>query len=86
MLILVETESRQYKPRALPQEGEVWLCLQSGILYEMRKRDARDGALYRSCHRIGAPETDYGCDPTVHAACWDTAVYEGRWVRVLNHK
>jgi hypothetical protein len=72
MLILVETESRQYKPRALPQEGEVWLFLQSGMLYEMRKRDTLVGVNYRSCHRVGAPETGYGCD-----ACWDTAVYEG---------
>lgn len=65
----------------LPKEGEVWLCLESGYLYEMGAM--RGGEPWRHCHRIGAPE-QYGCDPTVDCACWDSAVREGRWIRVLN--
>ena len=81
-LLLVETESANYKPRALPDAGEVWLFVSTGMLYEMRERDRSRS--YRSCHRIGAPEMRYGCDPTVFCACWDSAVSEGRWVRVHN--
>jgi hypothetical protein len=77
--IVVETASRYESPQ-LPQQGEVWLCVESGNLYEMRERA---DLLYRACHRVGAPER-FGCDPSVKCACWDSAVREGRWIRVLN--
>ena len=82
MLIVVETCALNYRPRPLPEKGEVWLLVERGMLYEMRER-SRDGSHW-SCHRVGAPERDYGCDPTVFCACWVTSVHEGRWVRVLN--
>ena len=66
----------------LPLAGEVWLFVQTGLLYEMRARDKAQN--YRSCHRIGAPEMDYGCDPGVFLACWDHKVREGDWVRLYN--
>ena len=83
MRIVVETHSERFQPRDLPQKGEVWLNVESGLLYEMRD-PSRDGQPYRGCHKVGAPETDYGCDPSVECACWDDAVRGGQWVKVLN--
>lgn len=78
--ILVETNASHYTEVALPQEGEVWLRVQTGHLYEMREWK---GA-YRACHRLGTPEEGYGCDPSVNCACHSDQVREGQWIRVLN--
>ena len=82
MRIVVETVSTSYAVRELPKAGEVWLLVESGLLYEMR--EISSNGLHRSCHRVDAPESHYGCDPTVSSACWHTAVREGRWIRVMN--
>jgi hypothetical protein len=82
VIIAVETNSHSWKPRDLPRKGEIWLRLESGMLYEMRERDP--AGQWRACHRVGAPEFDYEPDTTVHCACWDSAVRMGEWVRVFN--
>jgi hypothetical protein len=83
MRIAVETDDRV--PGAPPPEaGEVWLRMSTGELYEMREWVKSDQGSYRACHRVGAPESGYGCDPEVWCACFDVDVRNGRWIRVLN--
>lgn len=81
MRIVVDTDDRA-PPATPPENGQIWLLIESGTLYEMR--DWVQDAGYRSCHRVGSPETNYGCDPTVALACFNEDVHRGRWVQVLN--
>lgn len=81
--IIVETDASKYVAPDLPRAGEVWLRVDTGHLYLMQERSNREGYPYRGCWRLGAPE-DYGCDPSVKCATWDSAVRHGEWIRVLN--
>lgn len=74
---VVELEQRDADQ---PREGEIWLCVETGMLYEIRGSDLA----YRTAHRLHAPESGYGCDPTMFVAVHPTSVQEGRWIRVHN--
>lgn len=85
MKIVVETDAR-VTGCDVPTPGEIWLRVDTGMLYEMREWVAgteRNGP-YRACHRVDAPESGYGCGPTVHCACFDSDVVNGKWIRVMN--
>lgn len=90
MRIVVETSSKI----APPIEGEVWLHVDSGMLYEIRQwREATYQDFGNSicgahhlAHRIDAPESKYGCDPSVFVAVFDHDVCVGRWIKVENFR
>ena len=75
----------------MPAPGEVWLSVGTGMLYEMRdwveastRGDRAQHSAYRHAHRIGAPDTRYGCESSVSVAVFDQDVREGKWLRVMN--
>lgn len=85
MRIVVETDA-SIVGCPMPQVGEVWVNVEDGRLYEMREERGA-GTIhgpYRSAHRIDAPETHYGCDPSVFVAVFDDAVRNGKWLKVTN--
>jgi hypothetical protein len=90
MRIVVETDA-SIAGWSKPAQGDVWLFVETGLLYEMREWKNASGPndrtmwdAHRTAHRIGAPESDYGCEPAVFVAVFDDAVKHGRWIRVMN--
>jgi len=68
-MIAVETDSRLVTTRALPR---------GGLLCRMTTRNF--DAYWRNCQPLGTDKNQ----PGPGMECWDVAVYEGQWVRVLN--
>jgi hypothetical protein len=67
-----------------PKRGEVWLLVESGLLYEVtREYERRDGGLYGTAERLH-PRGPQGCDPQHMLAMWPASVRAGEWVRVRN--